>query len=154
MGASRPKLGSGVVNSSKTPKAVTVTRIVVNITHQKLYAYSGQSLVYEFDCVTGRKGKETDLGRHRIYLKDRDYVSKTYKVPMPFSMFFTSDRKAIHESSAGWVWFRSLGKSLGAEELGVPLGSHGCVGLSHNDAKVLFEKTPENTWIEIVTGTD
>lgn len=150
-GKSKQK-GAGVVHSSKTPKSDRITRIVVNISRQKLFAYAGENLVYEFHCVTGRKGKETDLGRHRIYEKVSDYVSKTYKVPMPYAMFFTPDRKAIHESSAGWVWVRSFGKALGAEELGVTLGSHGCVGLSHEDAKALYEKTPVNTWIEVVSG--
>jgi lipoprotein-anchoring transpeptidase ErfK/SrfK len=144
--------GAGIVHSSKTRKTFTITRIVVNVRRQKLLAYAGQTLVYEFDCVTGRKGKETDLGRHRIYEKVQDYVSRTYKVPMPYAMFFTPDRKAIHESSIGWVWARSLGKALGVEELGVTLGSHGCVGLSHDDAKALYEKTPINTWIEVVSG--
>jgi lipoprotein-anchoring transpeptidase ErfK/SrfK len=150
MAAKKPK--TGAVFSSQTPRSVTITRIVVNVSRQKLLAYDGETLVYEFNCVTGRKGKDTDLGRHRIYEKVEDYVSKTYKVPMPYSMFFTPDRKAIHESSFGWVWFRSLGKSLGAEELGVTLGSHGCVGLSHDDAKALYDNTPVNTWIEVVAG--
>jgi len=139
---------AGVVTSSKTPKAATITRILVSIPRQKLFAYAGETLVYEFDCVTGRAGKETDVGRHRIFKKVKDYVSRTYQTPMPYSMFFTSDGKAIHESTA--VWLRSFGKALGAEQLGIPLGSHGCVGLNHEDAAALYERTPLNTLVEVV----
>jgi lipoprotein-anchoring transpeptidase ErfK/SrfK len=148
----KPATGKGVVHSSKSNVKLQVSKIIVNIKRQKLTAYAGETLLFEFDCVTGREGKETDLGKHRIYLKEKDYVSKTYKVPMPYAMFFTPDRKAIHESSAGWVWIRSLGKALGAEKLGLTVGSHGCVGLNQEDAKALFELTPLNTWIEVISG--
>ena len=146
----KTKASVGLIGSSKASKSATITRILVDLDRQKLYAYAGSVLVYEFHAVTGRKGKETDIGRHRIFRKEKTYTSKTYKVPMNYAMFFTSDGKAIHHSSAGWVTLRSFGKALGAEQLGVTVGSHGCVGISEEDAKALFERTPLNTIVEIV----
>jgi lipoprotein-anchoring transpeptidase ErfK/SrfK len=32
------------------------------------------------------------------------------------------------------------------------VGSHGCVGLDEEDAKTLYQKTPTNTPVEIITG--
>lgn len=145
---------AGATTSSTTPKPMQITRIVVDLKRQKLFAYAGSVLVYEFHAVTGRRGKETDLGTHRITRKHETYTSKSYKVPMDYAMFFTPDGKAIHHSSSGWVFLRSFGKALGAEELGATLGSHGCVGLSREDARALFERTPMNTTIEVVSGED
>ena len=63
---------------------------------QKLYAWEGNELAYEFDVVTGMPGKVTHAGVFHITRKCEDYTSQTYRSKMPYSMFFTADRKAIH----------------------------------------------------------
>lgn len=119
--------------------------IVVDLDRQKLFAYQGNELVYSFHCVTGREGKETDIGKHQIFRKAHPYRSKTYNVPMDYAMFFTKDGKAIHQSRS--VFVRSLLMSVDAEQLlGPHIGSHGCVGLSEDDARNLYN------WAEIGTG--
>jgi lipoprotein-anchoring transpeptidase ErfK/SrfK len=119
-------------------------KIVINIHRQKLFAYEGKKLVYEFDCITGRAGHETRPGVFRISRKVKHYTSKKYKAPMPFSMFFSADGKAIHQSP--FARERSHAKYLG---IGDP-GSHGCVGLDEADARALFGWAPVGTRIEIV----
>jgi hypothetical protein len=95
------KHGHGVVTSSKSDKSMTITRIVVDLSHQKLSAYAGSVLVYEFNCVIGRPGHETTAGKFRISRKEEMHHSHAYNnAPMPYSMFFSSDGKAIHGSPA------------------------------------------------------
>ena len=61
---------------------------------QKLFAWEGNELVYEFDMVSGRPGKETHPGVFHISRKYEDYTSKKYGSEMPYTMFFTVDGKA------------------------------------------------------------
>lgn len=70
--------------------------ILVNVDEQKLQAVENYKIVYEFDAVTGLPEKETETGRYSITRKFKKYTSKTYNVPMPYSMFFSADGKAIH----------------------------------------------------------
>lgn len=122
-----------------------VTRIVVNLKRQRLFAYHGDRLIYDYDCATGKAGKETHPGKFKIFRRHKDYTSKTYDVPMNYAMFFTEDGKAIHEST--WVFAKSYAKFFGADFV----GSQGCVGLQHEDAKELFEATPMHTPVEVVS---
>jgi lipoprotein-anchoring transpeptidase ErfK/SrfK len=119
-------------------------RIKVDLTRMKLYAYEGDKVVFEFHCTSGREGKETDPGLHRILRKEHPYRSKTYNVQMDYAMFFTKDGKAIHQSA--YVTLRSFGMWAGMSFL----GSHGCVGLAEADAKALYEWTPLHTVVEVV----
>lgn len=118
-------------------------RIVVNLRRQVLTAYDGTQQVYRFDCCSGDKDHPTDAGKFKIFSKHRKYTSKKYKVPMDYAMFFTKDGKAIHMSHA--VGLTSLLKYLGADSV----GSHGCVRLSEDDARTLFEWTPMHTTVEV-----
>jgi hypothetical protein len=65
MAARESEPSTGIVNASATHKPLTVTRIVVNMRRQKLYAYAGTVLVYEFNCVTGRPGTRPALAGTR-----------------------------------------------------------------------------------------
>jgi lipoprotein-anchoring transpeptidase ErfK/SrfK len=118
--------------------------IRVNIDRQILVAMEGDEEVYSFDVVTGRDGKETTAGTYKIFRKHEKYTSKTYGSEMPYTMFFTPDGKAIHGTWMAPV--RSYLKSLFTDSV----GSHGCVGLTDDNAKVLFEWAPEGTPVVIV----
>jgi lipoprotein-anchoring transpeptidase ErfK/SrfK len=119
-------------------------KIIVVIDTQILLAMEGSKVVYEYDVVTGRPKKETHPGDYRIGRKYKDYTSKTYGSPMPYSMFFSKDGKAIHGTE--WATVRSYLHAYVTESV----GSHGCVGLSEEDAKILFDWTPVGTPIEVV----
>jgi lipoprotein-anchoring transpeptidase ErfK/SrfK len=111
---------------------------------QKLYAWEGNKRVFEFDVVTGRPGKETEPGVFSIFRKHEDYTSKTYNVPMPYTMFFTQDGKAIHATT--WATLRSYIHAYLTESV----GSMGCVGLTPEDAKAMFEWAPMKTRVVIL----
>ena len=122
-------------------------KILVNIEQQKLYAVQANKLIYEFDVVTGKPGKETTIGDYRIFRKVKDYHSRTYDSPMPYSMFFSEDGKAIHATS--WATLRSYLHAYLTESV----GSMGCVGLTDEDAEILYKWTPKGTLIIILEGT-
>jgi len=111
---------------------------------QKLFAWEGNKLLYEFDVVTGRPGKETHPGVFNIFSKHADYTSKTYGSPMPYTMFFTKDGKALHATQ--WATLRSYLHAYIIESV----GSHGCVGLTKDDAKTLFDWAPVQTRVVIL----
>jgi lipoprotein-anchoring transpeptidase ErfK/SrfK len=123
----------------------TPLKIIYVVTDdQKLYAWEGNELVHEFDVVTGRPGKETEAGVFHIFRKHEDYTSKTYGSPMPYTMFFTQDGKAIHGTE--WATLRSYVHAYITESV----GSHGCVGLTREDAKSMFEWAPMKTRIVVL----
>jgi lipoprotein-anchoring transpeptidase ErfK/SrfK len=127
--------GKGAVNNKK---------IVVIIDSQVLLAMEGTRVVYEYDVVTGRPKKETHPGDYRISRKYKDYTSKTYGSPMPYSMFFSKDGKAIHGTQ--WATIRSYLHAYVTESV----GSQGCVGLTEEDAKTLFNWASVGTKIDVM----
>ena len=97
---------SDAAAAEATPSGGGPKVIYVVTDDQKLYAWEGNQLVYEFDVVTGRPGKETEAGVFSISRKYEDYTSKAYGAEMPFTMFFTVDGKAIHGTT--WATLRSF----------------------------------------------
>ena len=118
--------------------------ILVNVDQQVLYAVDNYKIVYEFDVITGQPGKETEAGKFSIFKKIEDYTSKKYKAPMPYSMFFSKDGKAIHGTK--WATLRSYLHAYVTESV----GSMGCVGLTEDDARTLFEWASVGTAIVIL----
>jgi len=89
---------------------------------------------------TARRGYRTPVGSYRPYSLERMHYSRLYDLtPMPYSIFFRGGY-AIH----GTTELRTLGRAV----------SHGCVRLSPDNARSLFELVQshgrQNTTIEIV----
>lgn len=89
---------------------------------------------------TARRGYRTPTGSYKPYRLERMHYSRLYDyTPMPYSIFFRTGY-AIH----GTTEVRNLGRPV----------SHGCVRLSPDNARSLFELVlshgPQNTTIEIV----
>jgi lipoprotein-anchoring transpeptidase ErfK/SrfK len=89
---------------------------------------------------TARRGYRTPVGSYQPYSLERMHYSKLYDdTPMPYSIFFRGGY-AIH----GTTEVRSLGRAV----------SHGCVRLSPDNARSLFELVQshgrQNTTIQIV----
>ena len=125
-------------------EAKPVKEIHVHIDEQTLTAVENGEPVYTFDIVTGRDGKETNVGRYRITRKYEKYVSKTYGSEMPYTMFFTADGKAIHGTQLATL--RSYLHAYVTESV----GSQGCVGLTDDNAKALFEWAPLGTPVVVM----
>ena len=89
---------------------------------------------------TARRGYRTPVGNYQPYSLERMHYSRLYDdTPMPYSIFFRGGY-AIH----GTTEIRNLGRTV----------SHGCVRLSPDNARSLFELVQsqgrQNTTIEIV----
>jgi len=125
--------------------AVIKKEIHVFIEEQILVALENDQEVYSFDIVTGRDGKETTAGRYKVFKKHEKYTSKTYGSEMPYTMFFTYDGKAIHGTSIATL------RSYLHAYLTESVGSQGCVGLTDDNAKALFEWAPVGTPVVVFT---
>lgn len=134
-----------MVPPKKNPSKVSKT-IKVNLSLQTVEAMEGLKRVFVFDCVTGDESHPTDRGTFKIYEKSKIYRSRTYNVQMNYAMFFTSDKKAFHQYH-GAVPLSVVRAARG--KLGEWFGSHGCVRLSENDAKSLFDWAPKGTMVHV-----
>lgn len=113
--------------------------ITVVKSQQRMYVETPtESFVWKVS--TARQGYNTPTGTYQPYMLKTMHYSKKYdNAPMPNSIFFHGGY-AIHAT-------------YDVKHLGRP-ASHGCVRLSPQDAKWLFqivsENGKENTFIEIV----
>ena len=134
-----------IAPSAWSKDAVIKKEIHVFIEEQVLVALENDQEVYSFDIVTGRDGKETTAGRYKIFRKHEKYTSKTYGSEMPYTMFFTDDGKAIHGTNIATL------RSYLHAYLTESVGSQGCVGLTDDNAKALFEWAPVGTPVVVFT---
>ena len=81
----------------------------------------------------GAEGNDTPIGRFPVKAMKRDYHSRNYDAPMPYSLWLTDDGVALHGSKVRW----------GA-------ATHGCVGLPLPFAKLLFENSSLGEIVEII----
>jgi hypothetical protein len=110
--------------------ADTVTRVVVSLADQMVYAYDGDELVGVATASTGREGYITPAGIFTVLGKDRDYRSKKYdNAPMPFAQRIDDYGVAMH----------------GGEPLPGYPASHGCIRLPTKFAAKLFGATELGT---------
>ncbi|MEM9301933.1 MAG: L,D-transpeptidase [Pseudomonadota bacterium] len=126
-------------NGSSTSKEIHVF-----IERQVLIAKENGEEVYSFDIVTGRDGKETTAGRYSVFRKHEKYTSKTYGSEMPYTLFFTEDGKAIHGTQMATL------RSYRHAYLTESVGSQGCVGLTDDNAKAIFDWAPVGTPVIVV----
>jgi lipoprotein-anchoring transpeptidase ErfK/SrfK len=117
-------------------------RIVIVLDQQRLYAYEGNDLIHNLNCVTGDNEHLTPVGKYNVYLKHEKHFSQQYKVNMDNAMFFHKGY-AIHQ--AYFVDEVRQFKVSGSNGF----GSHGCVRLSVDNAIKLFDWTPIGTPVEV-----
>jgi lipoprotein-anchoring transpeptidase ErfK/SrfK len=119
-----------------------ITKIVVSIPEQTLFAYHGSEVLRQIKVSTAAgpslpPGEELEsphshVGYFRVERKDPDHISGEFGSPMPFAMFYWRGH-AIHATEPKFY-----------NQLGTP-ASHGCVRTTLDDAKWLFERTALNT---------
>lgn len=120
--------------------------IVVNITQQHLYAYLGNTLVYNFVISTGADDS-TSSGTFSVL----DKIPFAYSDPWGFWM----------PDGLGIYWVGDMENGIHAlpvlpdesviwgEDIGTPI-SHGCVVLNTDDARMLYNWADIGTQVEIV----
>ena len=125
--------------------------IDVNITTLRATAMQGNTPVYTAPIATGRPGFDTPIGTFRIQWRsiDRTMDSSTVGIPLDspggylvpdvrYAMYFTNFGHAIHGNY--WVPPSMFGNSR---------TSHGCVGMSNDDAKVFWDFSSVGTKVVI-----
>ncbi|WP_417609369.1 L,D-transpeptidase family protein [Parasphingorhabdus sp.] len=83
----------------------------------------------------GDSRKPTPTGVFPISQKDADHVSNIYDAPMPYMLRLTNDGVAIHASDVKWGW-----------------GTHGCIGVPMEFARLLFEQAELGDRVIVTNG--
>lgn len=111
--------------------------IDVDLTHQMVYAYEGDTIVNSFVVSTGTSMTPTVTGKFKIWIK----LKKTnmsgpgyYLADVPYTMYFYKGY-GLH----GTYWHSNFGTPM----------SHGCVNLSIPDAEWLFYWASEGTVVNV-----
>jgi len=133
-------------------------RIEVDLTNQRVYAFEGDTKVFDFLVSTGRWGR-TPTGTFTIWAKPK-YTLMTggskalqtyYYLPnVPFVQFFYNNEisKLSGYSLHGTYWHSNFGHPM----------SHGCINMKTEEAEQLFYWTNpvfgESGWATYATASD
>ena len=113
------------------------TYVEVSIAHQKLWFYKDGVLFHSSNVVTGNPymNNATHTGTYSLKYKMRNAVlrGEDYETPVNFWMPFNGG-EGLHDA----LWRGAFGGSIYRGG-----GSHGCVNLPYQTAKILFENLPQ-----------
>lgn len=127
------KAGLQVLGENSEPK-----RIEIDLTNQRLYAFEGERMVYNFLVSTGKWGR-TPTGVFRIWIKlryskmeggSRALRTYYYLPNVPYVMYFSSSQ------IPGWRGFGIHG-TYWHDNFGHPM-SHGCINMKTEEAALLY----------------
>lgn len=118
------------------PRCLTGKVICINKTTRKLsWVVDGKALL-TMSARFGPPNEATREGTFTVYFKSKDWVSKLYDSPMPYSLFF-SGGQAVHYSYS----FARLGYNG---------NSHGCVNVRNWNGLVwLYSQAPVGTKVVV-----
>ncbi len=109
------------------------TYVEVNLTSQHLYFYKDGELLVEADFVSGNasKGWETPDGAYPITYKQRNATlsGEDYDTPVDYWLPFNRNI-GLHDAK----WRSDFGGDIYKTS-----GSHGCINLPHEAAKIIYE---------------
>lgn len=107
--------------------------IWVDLRTQLISVFRGGHEIGTAVIVYGDDTMQSPLGRFPVLSKHRDYHSRSYDAPMPYSLFINNSGVALH---------------------GSPMSSrratHGCIGLPEEFARLLFEAAKVGDSVEII----
>lgn len=146
---------SEIVDSKSKNKVLgaddSTKRIEVDLAQQRLFAYEGGKLVYNFLISSGKWGK-TPTGTFHIWGKFRytkmeggkKELNTYYYLPnVPFVMFFSNDQIPAYKGFGlhGTYWHSNFGHPM----------SHGCINMKTEEAGIIYNwSTSEKPGTEIV----
>jgi hypothetical protein len=106
---------------------------LVNLKTQMISVFRAGHEIGTAVILFGAEDKNTPLGTFPVLTKIEDHRSSTYDAPMPFTMRLTDDGVAVHGSDV----------RLGA-------GTHGCVGVPIQFARLMFKEIQIADEVKIV----
>jgi len=131
-------VAEGKVNTQVLGESAGPKRIEVDLSNQRLYAYEGDRLIYNFLISSGKWGR-TPTGTFQIWGKFRytkmeggsRAIRTYYYLPnVPYVMFFYNDEvaKSRGYSLHGTYWHNNFGHPM----------SHGCVNMKTEEAGLIY----------------
>jgi len=133
-----PKPIDDVIATQVLGDTTSQKRIEVDLTNQRLYAFDGDTKVYDFPVSTG-KWNTTPTGEFEIWIKLRytrmkggsKALGTYYDLPnVPYTMFIYNAQypKAIGYGIHGAYWHSNFGHPM----------SHGCINMKTEDVGQLY----------------
>jgi lipoprotein-anchoring transpeptidase ErfK/SrfK len=115
-----------------------IKRIEVDLSTQRLYAFEGDRLIYDFLISSGKWGR-TPTGTFRIWSKFKytrmsggsKELRTYYNLPnVPFTMFFANSEVPASRGFGihGTYWHENFGHPM----------SHGCINMKTEEAELLY----------------
>jgi lipoprotein-anchoring transpeptidase ErfK/SrfK len=123
--------GDFVWNEDDIPAGVVWVRI--DLARQLLSVFRGGHEIGSAVILYGSDGKATPTGSFTILEKDPNHYSRSYDAPMPYMLRLTNDGVAIHGSNV------REGR-----------GSHGCIGIPLDFARLLFAAASKGDLVVIL----
>lgn len=121
-------------------------RIEISLSEQRMYVWAGDQLVYKWVCSTGEPGRETIPGNFQILDKYPEAWASTWGIRMPYWMgiyWAGTLENGIHalpiNPDGSRLWEGLLGLRV----------SYGCVILSTENARTLYNWAPVGTPVRI-----
>ncbi|HEY83716.1 MAG TPA: L,D-transpeptidase family protein [Chloroflexi bacterium] len=126
-----------------TPTPGPPKRVIVDILDQRVYAYEGDTLVYNFIASTGEPGRDTAIGEFEILNKIPMAYASTWNLDMPnwMGVYWSG---SLQNGFHALPTVRHTGYTLWDGFLGQRV-SYGCIILSYTDSQILYD------WVEIGT---
>lgn len=129
------------------PAAGGSTRIVVDLSDQRMYVYQGGQLLWNWVVSTGRPGQATAVGHYKVLNKIPNAYAYTWGLQMPYWLgiyWAGSLQNGIHalpiQANGQRLWEGYLGQRV----------SYGCVILSTQNAATLYNWATVGTPVDIV----
>jgi lipoprotein-anchoring transpeptidase ErfK/SrfK len=165
----RMKPATELINKQEPPKLTPRvldqmtpdnTRIVVNITHQRVYLMMGDDVGIDSPISSGKAGHETPTGSFSVTEKDPNHRSTLYGafcdknnriVRAGVSSTIDSAPSGTHFVGAPMLWFCQFNGAIGMH-VGILPGyaaSHGCVRLPADIAPLIYNRVKVGTSVEV-----
>lgn len=126
--------GDYVWNERQVPKGRMWVRI--DLGTQTLSVFRAGHEIGSAVILYGTDGKPTPTGIFPILSKARDYRSRQYDAPMPYTLRLTQDGVAIHGSNVREGF-----------------GTHGCIGIPTAFAGLLYDQLQRGDLVAILPAT-
>lgn len=123
---------------------ITDRHILIDISDLRLYAYEGETLVYNFPCSTGIDSSPTIPGRFQVLGKEENAYASSWDLWMPHFLGIYRSGPDFTNGVHGLPTLSS-GALLWAGYLGNRRISYGCIVIGLQEAAILYD------WAELGT---
>jgi lipoprotein-anchoring transpeptidase ErfK/SrfK len=122
-------------------------RIEISLPEQRLRAYEGEQLIFDFTCSSGMSSTPTIAGQFQVLFKEEKAFAPRWNLDMPYFMGIYQEGEGFH-NGIHELPITAGGSRLWAGVLGWP-ASYGCIILDVGDAELLYEWAPIGTLVRI-----